>query len=133
MVLQQMIPVFRIFDEAKAMDFYIGWLRFSKVWEHRFEEGTPVYMEIEKDGFKIHLSEHHGDATPGSKVFIWCKGLKEFHRQLLEQHYKYNRPGLEETFYGTWCVDTIDPFGNRLSFNEIKEADTINQQSAQAV
>ena len=28
------------------------------------------------------------------------------------------RPGIEETFYGARCVQVIDPFGNRIRFNE---------------
>jgi hypothetical protein len=61
-------------------------------------------MEARKDDLTLHLSEHHGDGTPGTRVFVWCKGLKEYHQQLIEKKYKYNRPGFEETFYGSWCV-----------------------------
>ncbi len=71
MKVLQTIPVLRIFDYAKAIEFYIGWLGFSIVWEHHFEENTPVYMEVTKDALTLHLSEHHGDGTPGTHVFIW--------------------------------------------------------------
>jgi hypothetical protein len=37
---------------------------------------------------------------------------------LTDKKYKYNKPGLEESFYGTWCMEVNDPFGNRLTFNE---------------
>ena len=30
----------------------------------------------------------------------------------------YNRPGIERTFYDSKCVEVIDPFGNRIRFNE---------------
>jgi uncharacterized glyoxalase superfamily protein PhnB len=123
MQVQLTIPILRIFDYNKAIEFYIDWLGFSKLWEHRFEENTPVYMEIEKEGLRLHLSEHHGDGTPGSKVFVWCTGLKTFHQELIEKQYKYNRPGLEETFYGAWCMEVNDPFNNKISFNQRKEAE----------
>ncbi len=32
--------------------------------------------------------------------------------------YKYLRPGIETTFYYAKCVEVIDPFGNRIRFNE---------------
>jgi hypothetical protein len=32
--------------------------------------------------------------------------------------YKYYRPGLNKTFYGTLEMTVQDPFGNKLSFNE---------------
>ena len=54
-------------------------------------------------------------------MFFWVSGLKDYHQMLTDKKYKYNRPGLEETFYGSWCMEVIDPFGNRLSFNEKKE------------
>ena len=42
---------------------------------------------------------------------------------LIGKQYKNNRPGLDETFYGSWAVEVIDPFGNRLSFNEKKDVE----------
>ncbi len=120
MNIEKTIPILRIFDYQKAVEFYVGWLDFKIVWEHHFEENTPVYMEVIKDDLTLHLSEHHGDATPGSKVFVWCTDLKAYHQQLIEKNYKYNRPGFEEAFYDAWCVEVIDPFGNKISFNEKK-------------
>ena len=118
MKMQKVIPVLRIFDYKKAIEFYIDWLGFNIVWQHTFEENTPVYMEIEKDGITLHLSEHHGDGTPGSRVFVWCTGLKEYHTELINKQYKYNRPGFDEAFYGAWAVTVIDPFNNQITFNE---------------
>ena len=120
MIVEKTIPILRIFDYEKAIEFYIDWLGFAIQWEHVFDEGMPVYMEVFKDGLTLHLSEHHGDATPGAKVFLWCTGLKEYHKMLIAKKYKNNRPGMDETFYGSWAVEVIDPFGNRLSFNEKK-------------
>ncbi len=120
MIVEKTIPIFRIFDYQKAVEFYVDWLEFAIEWEHVFEEGMPKYIEIKREGLIIHLSEHHGDATPGAKVFLWCKDLREYHKILIEKKYKNKRPGLEETFYNSLCVEVIDPFGNRLSFNEKK-------------
>ena len=121
MVVLQTIPILRIFDYQKAIEFYVDWLGFKITFEHVFEEGMPKYIEVVREGLTIHLSEHHGDSTPGTRVFLWCTGLKEFHEMLIKKKYKYNRPGLEETFYGSLCVEVIDPFGNKLSFNEKRE------------
>ena len=108
---------------AKAKEFYIDWLGFTIEFEHQFEENTPYYISIAKDDIKIHLSEHYGDATPGSKVFIVCNEIEKYYAELQSRPYKYYRPGLEKTFYGSLEVSVQDPFGNKLSFNEyIKEA-----------
>lgn len=114
----EVIPVLRIFDYNKAIEFYVHWLGFTIEWEHRFEENTPVYMLVTKGDIKFHLSEHHGDGTPGTHVFIWCKGVKAYHTELINKNYKYNRPGLEETFYGALAFCVNDPFNNKISFNE---------------
>lgn len=118
MQVQQVIPIFRIFDYAKAIEFYIDWLGFKIDWEHTFNDEAPIYMQISHDGICLHLSEHHGDASPGAQAFVYCTGLKAFHETLIQKNYKYNKPGFETTFYQTNCVQVIDPFGNRISFNE---------------
>ena len=41
----QTIPILRNFDEAKAREFYLGYLGFQVDWEHRFEPGMPLYMQ----------------------------------------------------------------------------------------
>ncbi|WP_294209853.1 glyoxalase superfamily protein [uncultured Chryseobacterium sp.] len=118
MKAEQIIPVIRIFDYQKAVEFYMNWLGFEMVWEHRFENHSPAYMEIIKDGMVFHLSEHHDDATPGSSTFIWGQGIAEYQRELIDKNYPYNRPGLEKTFYEAVSFTVIDPFGNRIIFNE---------------
>ncbi len=45
-------------------------------------------------------------------------GIEEFHREITSKSYKYVRPGLETTFYDAKCVQVIDPFGNRVRFDE---------------
>jgi uncharacterized glyoxalase superfamily protein PhnB len=118
MKLNRTIPIFRIFDETKAREFYIDWLGFSINWEHRFAADAPLYVEIELNGLTLHLSEHHGDATPGSKVFIDCENLTEYHAQISAKNYKYGRPGLNQAFWDSLTMDIADPFGNRLLFNQ---------------
>ena len=45
-------------------------------------------------------------------------GIEDFHREITAKNYKYLRPGIETTFYDSKCVEVIDPFGNRIRFNE---------------
>ncbi len=118
MNVEKVIPILRIFDYKRAIEYYIDWLGFTIDWEHTFEPNTPIYMQVSRDGITLHLSEHSGDCSPGARVYINCKGLKEYHSLLIEKKYKYNRPGFEKSFYGTWCMEVIDSFGNRLTFNE---------------
>lgn len=34
-------PILRIFDEGKALEFYVEFLGFHVDWQHRFEPGFP--------------------------------------------------------------------------------------------
>ncbi len=120
MKVQSVIPILRIFDYAKAIEFYVDWLGFKTDWEHRFEENLPLYMQVSAEGMTLHLSEHHGDGTPGTKIYINCTGLKEYQQSLISKNYKYGRPGLKESFYETWSMTVHDPFGNQLIFDEKK-------------
>ena len=112
------VPIFRIFDEAKAREFYVGFLGFQVDWEHRFEEAAPLYMQISRDGLVLHLSEHHGDACPGSTTLVQTTGLEAYHREITAKGYRFMRPGIEVAPWTARVMEVIDPFGNRLRFNE---------------
>ncbi len=116
-MLQKIIPIIRIFDVAKAKEFYIDWLGFEIEWEHQFEPNTPYYIGIKRDDIQFHLSEHHGDSVPGVRVFIECNEIEKYFAELQSRPYKYYRPGIQETFYGSKEMVVQDPFGNKLSFN----------------
>jgi hypothetical protein len=64
------VPILRVADVASAVAWY-GRLGFLKQFEHRFEPHLPAYVGMRRDGAQIHLSEHAGDATPGTLVYIW--------------------------------------------------------------
>jgi catechol 2,3-dioxygenase-like lactoylglutathione lyase family enzyme len=112
------VPVLRSFDEAKAREFYLEFLGFTVDWEHRFEPGTPLYMQVSRDGIILHITEHHGDATPGSHVRVEVKGLIEFHAELSGKRYRNNRPGLERPEWGGIEVTVTDPANNLVTFVE---------------
>jgi catechol 2,3-dioxygenase-like lactoylglutathione lyase family enzyme len=78
---ERAVPIFRIFSLDKAREFYLDLLGFKIAWEHRFEPPAPVYMQISRDGLVIHLSEHHGDGTPGSIAYVYTAGVRDLHRE----------------------------------------------------
>jgi len=114
----QTIPILRIFDVVKAREFYVGFLGFTVDWEHRFDDRVPIYMQVSRGRLVLHLSEHHGDACPGSTVFVRLTGLDAYHREITAKGYPYMRPGIEQAPWNARVMEVIDPFGNRLRFNE---------------
>ena len=117
------IPILRIFAVDKAMEFYVGFLGFKVDWEHRFGDNFPLCAQISRGGLRLHLSEHHGDASPGSTVFVWMRGIAAFHAELKAKDYRYNKPGLEDAVWDGKLVQVSDPFGNRIRFSEPNKAD----------
>lgn len=110
-------PIFRSFDEAKARAFYLDWLGFEVDFEHRFTPDAPLYMGVRRGELSLHLSEHHGDATPGSTAFVRMRGIRDFHAEIIGRLHASNRPSLDQMPWGLQ-VEVIDPFGNRLRFSE---------------
>ena len=121
MTLGHPIPILRIFDEAKAREFYVDFLGFKIDWEHRYEPGLPLYMQVSKDGCVLHLSEHVGDCCPGSAMRIWSAELDAFHSELIAKQYKYYRPGIQKMPWGR-DMGVTDPFGNRLIFTDVGDS-----------
>jgi hypothetical protein len=111
-------PILRIFDEAKAREFYVDFLGFAVDWEARFEPGLPLYMQVSKGQCVLHLSEHHGDCSPGAAIRIQTDDLDAFQKQLIGKRYRYARPGIEDMPWGTRDMSISDPFGNRLTFTD---------------
>lgn len=116
------IPILRIFDVAKMREFYVDYLGFKVDWEHRFEPDVPFYAQVSRSGALIHLSEHHGDGTPGTAIFVPCKGLDALAEELASKSYPYARPQVERAPWKARIMAVSDPFGNRLMFNEADEA-----------
>jgi hypothetical protein len=112
------IPILRMFDEAKAKQFYLEFLGFRLDWEHRYESGFPLYMQVSLGEAILHLSEHHGDCTPGAAVRIESDALEEQCRELNRKNYSYAKPGIQETPWNMREMTVTDPFGNRLVFYE---------------
>lgn len=110
------IPVLRILEENAARSFYLDYLGFKLHWEHRFEPGTPAYMQVERGDCLLHLSGHAGDATAGAKLRIPCDDVNALLAELRLKPYAALRPAIETPPWGGEEMTLTDPFSNRLTF-----------------
>ena len=118
MKLGAITPILRIFDEARAREFYVGYLGFEVDWDHRFGPGMPLYLQVSRGDCVLHLSEHHGDCCPGAALRIAVDDIDGLHAELAGKRYAYARPAIEDTAWETRELSVRDPFGNRLTFSQ---------------
>jgi catechol 2,3-dioxygenase-like lactoylglutathione lyase family enzyme len=118
MQLRRVVPILRMFDVARAREFYLDYLGFRVVFEHRFEPQLPLYMGIVRGDCVLHLSEHHGDSSPGAAVRIEVADLDAYCAELMDRPYRHARPQIAAMPWGTRDMTLIDPCANRLTFTD---------------
>ena len=110
-------PILRSFDERRSKLFYVEFLGFEILFEHRFEANAPLYMGLRKGDCSIHLSEHYGDGTPGASVRIPVDDVKAYMTELRAKEFGNSRPGEPQLQpWGTREITIADPASNRLTF-----------------
>ncbi len=112
------VPILRIFDRSKAVEFYVDYLGFTLDWEHGgHADHSPLYVQVTRGAARLHLSEHHGDASPGGAALIPVTDVEALHGELHGRDYDYASPGIRDEEWGRVLV-VIDPFHNRLVFHQ---------------
>src|SRR5688500_18250802 len=94
------IPILRIGDYKKSIDFYIDFLGFVIDWEHRYGPNEPVYMQISRNGLILQLSENPRFHT-STFVYVTTHGIDELYKELLNRKTDYSVPQIEITPWHT--------------------------------
>ena len=87
------VPLLLIQDEAPARALYLDYLAFQAEWKHRFAPDQPLYMRIRREAAVLDLSEHHGDGTPDSVVWVPVADVQALHGDLASGPAPTARPG----------------------------------------
>jgi catechol 2,3-dioxygenase-like lactoylglutathione lyase family enzyme len=69
-VAEELVPIFRV-DDARAAVAWYQRLGFVSIGEHRFAPDLPPYVFLRRGSVHLHLSEHTGDAPPGSVAYFY--------------------------------------------------------------
>ena len=112
---QTVIPQLRITEPERSRRFYCDGLGFRIDWEHRFEPGFPVFMQLTRDAQTLFLTQHAGDCEPGGAVYFIVPDadccLNEFRTRGITP-----ATDISDTPWGTREFMLLDPDGNRLRF-----------------
>lgn len=112
---QTVIPQLRITRAAISLPFYVEGLGFTVDWQHQFEPGFPLFLQLTREGQTIFLTEHRGDCEVGGAVYFVVPDVDACFR-------RFRAHGIEpvvppgDTDWGTREMQIRDPDGNRLRF-----------------
>lgn len=85
---EEIIPIMRAADALANAEWYER-LGFRVVGEHRFGPDFPLYVFLVRGDVHLHLSEHAGDATTNTLVYLWVDDVDavaaEFDVEVAEQ------------------------------------------------
>ena len=109
---EKVIPILRVQDADVSIAWYSR-LGFQQTSVHRFEPGFPAFVTIERGPMKLFLSEHKGDATPDTLLYLAVADVHPLAREF--------GVTVEEVPWG--CeIEIRDPDANRLRIGMPKSA-----------
>jgi catechol 2,3-dioxygenase-like lactoylglutathione lyase family enzyme len=107
---EDVVPVLRVRDARAAAKWYAR-LGFEVEWTHQFEPGLPLFLAIARDGWRLFLSEHTGDAPGPSLVYLTANDVNGIAAALGEE--------ARDMPWGTRELWLTDPDGNRLRIGSL--------------
>ena len=127
-MMQTVTPQFRITDARRSIAFYVGGLGFTIDWEHRFEPGFPVFMQLTREGQSIFLTEHAGDCEVGGAAYFVVPDVDACHAEFVSRGVAISEPP-SDVPWGPREMLVTDPDGNRLRFASLMQAAEPDQPS----
>jgi catechol 2,3-dioxygenase-like lactoylglutathione lyase family enzyme len=112
---QTVIPQLRMTDAKRSQAFYLDQLGFTVDWQHQFEPGLPLFLQITREGQTIFLTGHAGDCKVGGAVYFWVPDADACYAAFTAQGVKPVKP-IADTDYGVREFLIADPDGNTLRF-----------------
>lgn len=108
---EEVVPILRVEDAAAAVAWYER-LGFTRQWEHRFAPDLPAFVEVARDGVRLFLSEHEGDARPDTLVYLRVRDVEAIAAEFGVA--AEDAPWARE-------IELRDPDGNRLRIGTPRE------------
>jgi uncharacterized glyoxalase superfamily protein PhnB len=114
-VTQTVIPQFRMTDAQRSIPFYLDGLGFAIDWQHQFEPGFPLFIQLTRAGQTIFLTEHAGDCQVGGAAYFVVPDVDACYEAFVAGGISTIEPPAD-TPWETREMVVTDPDGNRLRF-----------------
>ena len=111
--MQAVVPALRFTNEERTRAYYVDHLGFRVDWEHRFEPGLPLFMQVSRGGMALYLTQHAGDAQPGGLVYFYVPNVDAWYREIVATGLAMHRAP-ENMPWGNRELHLADPDGNRV-------------------
>jgi hypothetical protein len=106
---EELVPIFRV-ENARDVVHWYARLGFEAIGEHQFERDFPLYVFLRRGDVHLHLSEHSGDAPPGSVAYFYVDDVDGIAAEF----------GVEvETSPWAREIALVDPCGNQLRIGTV--------------
>jgi catechol 2,3-dioxygenase-like lactoylglutathione lyase family enzyme len=112
---QTVIPQLRIIQAQRSLEFYVAGLGFAVDWQHQFESGFPLFIQLTREGQTIFLTEHTGDCEVGGAVYFAVPDVDRCYAEFSGRGILAAKLPAGTT-WGTREMLVKDPDGNRLRF-----------------
>lgn len=112
---QTVIPQLRVSSAVHSLKFYVDGVGFSVDWDHQFESGYPLFIQVARAGQTIFLAEHSGDCRVGGAVYFIVTDADACFSEFMGRGITAIDPP-SNTPWGTREFVVTDPDGNRLRF-----------------
>jgi catechol 2,3-dioxygenase-like lactoylglutathione lyase family enzyme len=123
MAVKRVVPIIRVTNIEKAVDFYCSMLGFVADFRYAASPDGPTYVGVSLDGSQIHLSTFAGDGLVGTATYCYVDDVdalfQRFRAAGLKTPGNPASPVEDGPVDQTWGMRELyvrDPDGNTLRF-----------------
>jgi uncharacterized glyoxalase superfamily protein PhnB len=121
MSITKITPVLRVKDGRASERFYCELLGFTKDWEHRFTDDSPLMLSVSSGAYTIHLSEHPGTGCDNCDLYLNVDEIDSFYNQQLGAGLAFEKAPTDEP-WGMRELTLRDPDNHRITLGAQKPA-----------
>jgi catechol 2,3-dioxygenase-like lactoylglutathione lyase family enzyme len=110
------VPILRVKDARRSIEFYCDRLGFSKDWEHQFAPGLPLFVSVNRGPVTLFLTEHP-ECSFGGLIYLYTDDVNGLAEEFTARGVSLREPPADAP-YGVREMSLRDPDENELRFGQ---------------